>query len=124
MVMLQAATLGLKAPSSLSTGAAVPSTKEAMLAQPSDSSPGQGQPAAAPAAAAATAGKPARPAVAKRSMEGLDEAAVRSIKALCQVSMAVQLASVVTSAVMYALCFDKSNMHVIDIIVKHLDADC
>lgn len=91
---------GLRAPSSLAVGAAVPSTKDTILArsvtqQPGSSQPTKAQSAQTPAAAAAAAagktprggggGKPEQPEVPQRSLEGFDEAVVKSVKALCQV---------------------------------------
>lgn len=93
---------GLKAPSSLAVGAAIPTTKQAVLSQTD-------APCAAPAEAqqpgkdkagptpTATAGKPgqtdpaaaANPAVERRPLEGLDEAVANGLRALCQVSAPV-----------------------------------
>ena len=91
----------LRAPSSLAVGAAVPSTKDAILDQSSAAKPSAvAQAAMAKASSAPTASdgaqsqdrtvtQPARRPLPppSRSLEGLDEAVVKSIKALCQVSM-------------------------------------
>ena len=96
---------GLKAPSSLAVGAAMPTTKQAVFSQadaarpalteadrdkaPSSSAAPAGkasQPAAAAAAPAAAVAKPDKPAVERRSLEGLDEAVANGLQALCQVS--------------------------------------
>ena len=86
--------MGLKAPSTLSVGAAVAPTKDTVLAQPPGLTSGRGQSGAASEAAAAAAAAPAqansdlpvKPVVQKRSLEGLDDTVVKSIKALCQVT--------------------------------------
>ena len=92
-----AAQPGLRAPSSLAVGAAVSNTKDTILSQTAAQQPGSSQSAKAQstatpaAAAAAAAGKAPRgggvsqPEVPQRSLEGFDEAVVKSVKALCQV---------------------------------------
>lgn len=91
---------GLKAPSSLAVGAAVPSTKDAILAQSGSSQqPDSSQPPKAassptpPAAAVAAASKssktsavskPRESEVPKRSLKGFDEAVAQSVTALCE----------------------------------------
>lgn len=95
------APLSLRAPSSLVVGAAVPSTKDAVFfsQQPDSAAPDSKAQSstAAPAAAVAAAGKtakgsgvsqPAKPATPQRSLDGLDEAVIKSVKALCQVETA------------------------------------
>ncbi|KAA6429327.1 MAG: Ubiquitin carboxyl-terminal hydrolase 24 [Trebouxia sp. A1-2] len=86
---------GLKAPSSLAVGAAVPSTKDSILAQSGssqqpDSSPSSTPPAAATAAASKSSkttaiNQPSESEVPKRSLKGFDEAVAQSVTALCQV---------------------------------------
>lgn len=101
--MLQAASAsadGLKAPSSLAVGAAVPSTKQAVFSQadaqsPPSSKAGRHESPSAPAAAAAAGAgkpapraavpKPAKPAVERKYLDGLDEAVAVGVQALCQV---------------------------------------
>jgi len=94
---------GLKAPSSLAVGAAVPSTKHAILAQSGSSQqPDSSQPPKAPssstppaAALAAAANKSSKtPAVSqpresevpKRSLKSFEEAVAKSVTGLCEVS--------------------------------------
>lgn len=92
---------GLKAPSSLAVGAAVPSTKDSILAQSGSSQqPDPSQPPKAPssstppAAATAAASKssqapavsqPRESEVPKRSLRGFDEAVAQSVTNLCEV---------------------------------------
>ena len=90
---------GLEAPSSLAVGAGIPTTKQAVFsqadaAQPAPTEAGRDKApssAAAPAskasqpAAAAAMAKPDKPAVERRSLEGLDEAVASGLRALCQV---------------------------------------
>ena len=91
---------GLKAPSSLAVGAAIPTTKQAVFSQagaarptpteagrdnvPSSAAVPAGK-ASQPAAAAAVA-TPDKPAVERRSLEGLDDTVANGLRALCQVS--------------------------------------
>lgn len=93
---------GLKAPSSLAVGAAVPSTKHAILAQSGSSQqPDSSQPPKAPssstppAAATAAASKsskttavsqPRESEVPKRSLKSFEEAVAKSVTGLCEVS--------------------------------------
>lgn len=90
---------GLKAPSSLAVGAAIPTTKQAVFSQADAARPAPTEAgrdkvpsaAAAPAGkasqpAAAAVAKPDKPAVERRSLEGLDEAVANGLRALCQVS--------------------------------------
>ena len=76
----------------------MPSTKDAVFfsQQPDSAAPDSKAQSstAAPAAAVAAAGKtakgsgvsqPAKPATPQRSLDGLDEAVIKSVKALCQV---------------------------------------
>ena len=89
----------LKAPSSLAVGAAIPTTKQTVFSQtdakhPAPAEAGRDKAASTPTAAA---GKPpqtagpavAKPAVERRSLEGLDEAVADGLRALCQVSRLV-----------------------------------
>ena len=92
---------GLKAPSSLAVGAAVPSTKDSMLAQSGSShqpdssqrpkAPSSSMPPAAATAAASKSSKttaisqPMESEVPKRSLKGFEEAVAQSVTALCEV---------------------------------------
>jgi hypothetical protein len=92
----------LKAPSSLAVGAAVPSTKDSVLAQSGSSqqpdsshppkAPSSSTPPAAATAAASKSSKttavsqPRESEVPKRSLKGFDEAVAQSVTVLCQVS--------------------------------------
>lgn len=95
---------GLKAPSSLAVGAAIPTTKQAVFSQtdakhPAPAEAGRDKAPSTPTAAAGkpaqTAGpavaKPSKPTVERRSLEGLDEAVADGLRALCQVSRLVRL---------------------------------
>ena len=95
-----ASTQGLRAPSSLAVGAAIPTTKQAVSSQidasraaPAEAQAGKDKapPATAgkgsqPAAPAASA-KRSKPAVERRPLEGLDESVANGLRALCQVSV-------------------------------------
>lgn len=95
---------GLKAPSSLAVGAAIPTTKQGVFSQTDAPQPGleetgrdkpssaaatapAGKAAGQSAAAAAAVAKPEKPAVERLSLEGLDEAVANGLRALCQVSV-------------------------------------
>ncbi len=105
-IVMQAASASaqssLKAPSSLAVGAAMPSTKDSILAQsgssqhpdssyppkaPSSSTPPAAATAAASKSSKATAvSQPRESEMPKRSLKGFEEAVVQSVTALCQVS--------------------------------------
>ena len=105
-IVMQAASASaqssLKAPSSLAVGAAMPSTKDSILAQsgssqhpdssyppkaPSSSTPPAAATAAASKSSKATAvSQPRESEVPKRSLKGFEEAVAQSVTALCQVS--------------------------------------
>ena len=104
-ILVQAAsssTQGLRAPSSLAVGAAIPTTKQAVPSQidafraaPAEAQAGKdkGPPATAgkgnQATAPAASAKPSKPAVERRPLEGLDEAVANGLRALCQVSVTI-----------------------------------
>ena len=97
-----AAAPGLKAPSSLAVGAAIPTTKQAVFSQadaaqpapteaggnkaPSSAAAPTGKASQPAAAAAAAMAKSDKPAVERRSLEGLDKAVANGLRALCQVT--------------------------------------
>ena len=101
MQAASASTPGLKAPSSLAVGAAIPSTKQAVFSQ-IDTHSSQSPKASRDESSAGTAAagqasvtkpavtkpavtKPAKPVVARRSLDGLDAAVADGVKTLCQV---------------------------------------
>ena len=115
---------GLRAPSSLAVGAAVPSTKDSVLAQSGSSqqhdssqpskAPSSSTPPAAATAAASKSSKtsavsqPRESEVPKRSLKGFDEAVAQSVTAICEVRCQfvsdICIFSTATTTILHSVC--------------------